>query len=995
MKRWVWILVLVVLTMAFGAAGASAEEMNVSNAAELVTAMATINSNGGEYTIKLQADINSYLSLTNPTATVTLVGNGHSLSAPCSISGGTLNLGDGQSELTLIGSNTNDDPGLVYVSGNNAACNMYDKVTIKDNKSSNYLGGGVTVEQSGTFHMYGGTIRNCGVDGGSVCYGGGVAAYSGGKFIMDAGVIDGCYANTDYQDEQDKSHITATGGGVFVSAGAIFEMNGGTIQNCTAKYGGGVALAISYSEIYKYQSYGYIDSKVTINDGKIINNKSELGGGIFASGLFYAFAGALGTQSPGTGSNPSTGLYFNGGEISGNDAYDGGGIILWGLRNTENQHVQIYDTSVIDNTAVEGAGMYLGYYWTSAEIKDCVITGNEARKDAAGDGGTGGGIAVISNTNSTGTEMSGNNIICNNTAETKGADLYINNSVPFTLTSASAMNQTFQSTGITIDGWYDDSDPRWSLNDAYNGGASNTPLGDTYTISFSPGENEKGIIAAFTPYDEIEITKVWEDYDNQYDTRPDTITFTLKDGAGETVKLRNLYGTPTEEATVTISKNATSAVIGPLNIADYSTGYTLEESTIDGYSSTHSAVQFVPFTYTDGSGAAQTATFGIYSTTFTNTWKRPVTITKIWDDVNNKDNLRPTALNTQLVIGTVPQPDMDGIDVFTLAEDPATHTWTKKVYLPAKDYSALQATEGNATGYQQTNYNRSVASDGTLNFVFVNKHTLAAAATDTVRNDNMVNINYQVAKVWEGTNSVGDKQLPRPQVTVILTDDIGSPERTAVIPANADPATALFENLPKYKDNDGNEPITYTIREEITDPAWVKAGENLWYSLDGMGKYEGSITNVTATEVGNTVALGTVTGGKATNTYSTLQTTTTVAVTKLWKDHQNENRVRPGYLKLGLFKNASDAEPVAKVTLTGPNNNDAWTGTFTGLPIYDTNGQVIDYSTYVVQEAYPATLNPDGTPASWSEWIKDGGNYDVTDTAGHTYTYDYSIVTNP
>ena len=991
MKKWAWILVLVVLTMAFGVAGASAEMMNVSNAAELAAAMATININGGEYTISLQADIESYLSLTNPTATVTLVGNGHSLSAAltaCSVSGGTLNLGDGQSELILIGSNTYDEPGLIHVFGKNAACNMYDKVTIKDNKSQNYLGGGVTVEQSGTFHMYGGTIRNCGVEGGSVCYGGGVAAYSGGKFIMDGGLIDGCYANTDYIDS-DSSCITATGGGVFVSAGAIFEMNGGTIQNCTAKYGAGVALAMSYSEIEKYNAYGYIDSKVTINDGKIVNNKSELGGGVFASGMFYAYASALGTQSPGTGSNESTGLCVYGGEISGNDAYDGGGVFLWGVRNTASQNIQIYDTSVLDNTAVEGAGMYLGYYWTSAEIKDCIITGNEAMKDADGDGGTGGGIYVMGNS---GNRMTGTTILCNNKAETQGADVYISGNISFNMTSASDMDQNFHSTRFVIDGWYDDTDPRWS--EANADGTGNTYLGDTYVAN-----GTKGIIAAYTPYDEIQIIKTWDDADNILGKRPDSLTISLTDSDGNPVKLRTYdaasgsWTTGDDEAKITLSSadadlsdaNKWTGTIGPLLVDDYSDTeqYVIKED--------DAGIFYVPDTtdptltfISDISGSEDKTKPGVFTAPVINVGRLPVTIVKIWDDVNNKDLIRPATLSTQLVIGTEAQSDMDGRNAFPLAEDPTTHAWSITVYLPAKDYSALQATEGTVDGYEQMNYNRAVAEDGTLSFVFVNKHTIAPAAANTVRNENMVSINYEAVKTWAGTNPAGDKKLPRPQVTVILTDDIGSPERTVVIPANADPATALFENLPKYKNNDGNVPITYTIREEITDPAWIKAGENLWYSLDGMGKYEGAITNVTAENVRNTDPLGTVTGAKATNTYSSLQTTTSVDVTKLWKDHQNENGVRPESITLGLFKNETDSTPVATVTLTGESTADQWSGSFVNLPIYDDSGAAINYSSYSIKESYD----------NGAKWISDGDSWTINKD-GHTYTYDYSVVTDP
>ena len=174
----------------------------------------------------------------------------------------------------------------------------------------------------------------------------------------------------------------------------------------------------------------------------------------------------------------------------------------------------------------------------------------------------------------------------------------------------------------------------------------------------------------------------------------------------------------------------------------------------------------------------------------------------------------------------------------------------------------------------------------------------------------------------------------------------------------------------------------------------MKVGDNLWYSLDGMGRYEGSITDVTATDVGNTAPLGTLTGGKATNTYTALQTTTTVDVTKLWKDHQNENGVRPAYLKLGLFKNEGDADPVAEVVITGGAKADEWNGTITDLPIYDSNGQIIDYSTYAVKEAYPLTFDAEGKPATWDAWVSSGETYTITE-GGNSYDYDYSIVTTP
>ena len=666
------------------------------------------------------------------------------------------------------------------------------------------------------------------------------------------------------------------------------------------------------------------------------------------------------------------------GEFTGNEGGSGG------ANYAEGTSLSLSDCTFRENAAASDGGAI--YSSGSLSMSGCTISDNYASFYGGGIFKTGESSSVV---------LSGTNIICNNTAGKGGADIFNRRGGSISLPSVSTMNQIFHDTRFLIDGWYDDTNQRWSED-----GTGNEYLGDTYTIT-----EEKGIIAAYTLYDEIQVTKTWEDENDALGKRPNSLTFTLTDLSGTPVKLRTYDAASktwipgSEDAKITLnasdfSGNVWTGTIGPLLLNDYSdpSKYLLKEDLTGIYYKLQPGdptITYIP----DKTGGTADSDSGVFNASFTNHGPVTVSIIKIWDDVNNKDQIRPTALNSQLVIGSTPQADVDGYTVFTLNEDPTTHTWTKTITLPAGDYTNLQATEGRATGYTQTNYNRSVAADGTLIFVFVNQHTLAPAATNTIRNDNMVEIHYQAEKKWEGNNPVGDKKLPQPEVTVILYAD-GVETAREVIAANADPATATFSNVPKYRDNDGNEPIAYTIKEEITDPGWVKVGDNLWYSLDGMGKYEGRITDVTVADVGKTEKLTTLTGGTATNTYSTLQTTTTVNVTKLWKDHQNENGVRPQYLKLGLFAPGTD-EQAATVIINGPMNYDAWTGTFTGLPIYDSTGAVIDYSTYEIREAYPKTLNADGTPASWDEWVKDGGFQDITDDNNNTFRYDYSTIPNP
>lgn len=396
----------------------------VGTANELKAACNEINTNGGNYTISLTADIEGYqVSITKSDAVVTVIGNGHTVS--CSESavyianGATVNLGDGKSALTLTSADNNDTAGIVDIQYD-SFCNMYDKVTFKDHKGENYFGGGVLVK-GGTFHMYGGTIENCGIDGGSVCYGGGVAVIAGGSFIMDNGTITKCYVRSDYTDEYDPNRcFTAMGGGVFVTAGSSFTMNGGTISNCEAtNMGGGITMASSDSmsdqdewDLYKM---GNPKSNVTINNGTISGNKAWLGAGIFVSGYFYAFSSAFEMYPQGTGLTDNPGLYINGGTIEQNEAEDMGGGILVAMIKPDAK-IQIHNAFISSNKADNGAGIESFGYWTQMDIDGCTITDNSAVTN-------GGGIMLSTNGSGGYTNLK-NTTVTDNTSGDRGAGVY-------------------------------------------------------------------------------------------------------------------------------------------------------------------------------------------------------------------------------------------------------------------------------------------------------------------------------------------------------------------------------------------------------------------------------------------------------------------------------------------------------------------------------------------------------------------------------------------
>lgn len=433
-------ILLVVLSLSVTPKAAFAEnktatktEIEVKNGEEFENAINTVNSasaSEGEYVISLTGNVEINGATIQSPCPVTILGNGHTLTVQVSIhvaEGAPVKLGSGDGNvLNIRGTEKGEEPGLLYIS-KEGTCEMYPNVSLSGRKGNNYFGGGVTVE-GGTFHMYGGVIENCGIEGGSVCYGGGVAVVYGGQFIMDDGTITKCYVNSTYIDEVYFTGFTAVGGGVFVSSGSSFVMNGGTISNNKAtNMGGGIAVMASIDEIYNLQS------SVIINGGTVEKNSARTGAGVFASAYYRCFAVPIGTQTPDSGQAEKPGLYINNAQICDNKADKtdgmGGGVFVAGLNSSVG--VCISNTTIQGNTAAVGGGF-------------------------AAQENTSGGQTTITDT-----------VLCNNIAGTAASDVYLD-CAPLNLPSAETMNALYLGEPDDvkkhkIDGWYiDEKDSRYT-----------------------------------------------------------------------------------------------------------------------------------------------------------------------------------------------------------------------------------------------------------------------------------------------------------------------------------------------------------------------------------------------------------------------------------------------------------------------------------------------------------------------------------------------------
>ncbi len=233
--------------------------------------------------------------------------------------------------------------GAVYVDGSKAIMTM-NGGEISNNKAkaeNAEWGGGITVSDQGRLVMNGGTIAD-----NEAIYGGGVCVIRGGQFQVNGGEITG--------------NSASLGGGInlggnttneaFFSGKQALEMNGGTISNNTASArGGGI--------------FVQVNSTATIGNPQLADNTAE--------------------------------IYITGNTAKGNKhgnesyiPYTGGGIYVNGERlGIQAGLLQLYNVEITENTAPRGGGLSgcstsdVKVYFTDGGV----IHGNEKSRD--GDSG--------------------------------------------------------------------------------------------------------------------------------------------------------------------------------------------------------------------------------------------------------------------------------------------------------------------------------------------------------------------------------------------------------------------------------------------------------------------------------------------------------------------------------------------------------------------------------------------------------------------------------
>ena len=375
----------------------------------------------GNHTLKRSTTIKSKdedrkISMNGSNAGITVAGEGT-----------VLNLGAKgyEKKLTIEG-----DTMVAFITvSEGATANMYENVTLQNRKFTgnacvvimgsksvfNMRGGvikkcsrAVIADSGATFHMLSGEIKDCEVNGDGV-----ISVNGGSKFIMDGGTISGCTA-------------AENGGGLYAD-GSTITIKNGTISGCNGLLGGGL--------------YASNQSIINISGGTISGCKAGAGGGLYVVGSTLNIKGGIISECFVSDTGKGGGLFadqstltISGGTIKGNKAAYGGGVALRDSRVKEEEPIT---------------------NWT--------VVDNKAYKTDTGTGYVGGGIYLE---NGSMNASDGSNRIYNNTADGHGADICLDGSSAIKLPNAANMGATYLDSGIYIDGWYNDDNPRYTPSES-------------------------------------------------------------------------------------------------------------------------------------------------------------------------------------------------------------------------------------------------------------------------------------------------------------------------------------------------------------------------------------------------------------------------------------------------------------------------------------------------------------------------------------------------
>ena len=422
------------------------------------------------------------------------------------------------------------------------------------------------------------------------------------------------------------------------------------------------------------------------------------------------------------------------------------------------------------------------------------------------------------------------------------------------------------------------------------------------TISGTIGTNNTKYYVTYTndyTKTHIDLKKVWEDVSDQDGIRPESVEVTvvgkIKDATGADVVVSRSKYNITKPTGQTENKNTWETTIDGLDrlSAGQEIVYSIEsETAIDGYNTNDN----------------EPAIDGLTVTNYHTPEVIDITVTKKWEDDNNRDQVRPGSVEVQLFAGSS---SYGG--AVTLSE---RNNWTYT-------YEGL---DKNANGEEinytvkelntETQGNDEIIYGTDKESVYVVTITGDKDKGYTITNTHEVDkTEVTVTKKWEDDNN-RDQVRPGSVEVQLYNGETAVGESITLSERNN--WTHTFEDLIK---NENGEEINYTVKELNTE---TRENDEVIYGTDGESVYVVTITG--DKDKGYTI----------TNTHEVDKTK--VTVTKKWEDDNDRDRVRPGSVEVQLYNGENTVGE--SVTLSERNN---WTHTFEDL-IKNENGQAINYT---------------------------------------------------
>ena len=481
----------------------------------------------------------------------------------------------------------------------------------------------------------------------------GGAVYSLGKTIINGGEFDG---NTASQM-----------GGAIQGEDVTLEGNV-FIHNNTAVWGGGVtagAIGDQGASPSYMNSHGrlYMSRGVTIESNECSDYSGAggyrgQGGGVWAYDLEIDGDVALeGNRCSGLGGGIYSrhNLKITAGDITGNTADIGGGIFLFSkgfIQGTPENKVRIMDNTALDTSGHQfaGGGIFVehkvdsviqGEYGADLQINGVIITDNTAR----GGGGIGGcGEAIIRSHSGTGMALYGNTATGSGDSA-RSQDLYLDGKGTLTTKGLGRIDIAFEGLGKeTMNG-------SWHEVSIKNGEKYLEGMRLTASISQEDkaladqlagviisgnvcktnggGIGGNGEINIGMPVAEVTAYKIWQDNNDEYAQRPESLQITLRH-RGKLLIDDVLTDVDeiidTQSVTQEMGWRYTWSNLTELDDGNQPWTYYVDEIEVPDYIKT------------------------ISGTIITNTYAfRNFTVKKFWDDGNDIDKLRPESVKVEVL----------------------------------------------------------------------------------------------------------------------------------------------------------------------------------------------------------------------------------------------------------------------------------------------------------------------------------------------------------